>query len=452
MLRDYQQEAVDHLVKQHRVILGDEQGLGKTLVSLTAAIKLCGDKPRILVLAPRVAVGTWVHELKKWFGMEALVYSGSSKPHEREQLWEKYQEEKPPLLVATYGMMHELQQRRRDWQCIIADEYHKVGLMNHKTPTFKRFCRFSSRYLFLLTGTPVKKGPQNLYGPLHLVSPHRFSTYWGFVNKYCMVIKDVFGHSIGPRPKDPIQFKEMLAPHLIRRTKKKVLKELPPLQRQAIYLDMNDDQRRYYNQLVDHGMIWTKDGTKIACPNEATKLMRLRQLLVSPRLLGLPELGGTIPDLLSLIEDQFDSNEPVVICTPFREAVDLITLSLKSKTSKVYRIYGQMKAPASEVARAFQNEPTPQKALVFTISSGMSFDAYAASNVYFVGAEWSSSDNKQAESRIHRLGQEATSVNAYYLLYPGTVDDAIIKRLDENTMAQNWVLETDYMLSLIKPV
>jgi len=445
-LRDYQREAVEHICRQHKVILGDEQGLGKTLTSLTSAIKLAGDKPEILVFAPKVALGTWVYEAEKWFGAEAITYSGSSKPHERDQLWRQYQEEKPLLLVATYAMMEEIFKRKRAWQAIICDEYHKSGLSRSSTKTFKQFARFQSRFLILLSGTPVRKAPDDLFAPLHLVSPYRFSSYWEFVNKHCIVTHDGYGQTIEPRPKKPKEFKELIAPYLIRRTKKKVLKELPPLQRQPIHVELTPKQRQYYDQLVEHNYIKTPNSI-VACPNKATTVVRLRQLLVTPKLFGLPDQGGAINTLVELVQDSFEAGRPVVICTPFRDAVHIIGEALKPLTQRVYQIHGQMQLPAVEVARSFQNDKTPNRALVFTISSGMSFDAYAASDAFFVGAEWSAVQNKQAEARIHRLGQ-TESVNAYYLLYPGTIDDAVLERLDENTFAQNWVLDTDRMFQL----
>jgi SNF2 family DNA or RNA helicase len=80
----------------------------------------------------------------------------------------------------------------------------------------------------------------------------------------------------------------------------------------------------------------------------------------------------------------------------------------------------------------------------------MSFNAFSASNAFFVGAEWSAIENWQAEDRIHRIGQVSDRVNIYYLLYPDTIDDPILQRLDENTFAQNWVLDPLKLLDRLK--
>jgi SNF2 family DNA or RNA helicase len=313
---------------------------------------------------------------------------------------------------------------------------------------FKAFARFRSRFLVLLTGTPVKKGPQNLFAPLHLVSPYAFPSYWKFINKYCIVTQDMFGRTIEPRPKDPKLFKEVIKPFLLRRRKKEVLHELPPLQRVPIYLTMTPKQQQYYEELADTGILNTPNGI-IACPNEAVKLLRLRQILVTPKIFGYSEPGAALNSLKEIITDSFDNDDPIAICTPFKIALDCIEEIIKPLTPHLYRIQGGMKLPARTVADMFQKSKDRRKALIFTITSGMSFDAYAANRVVFVGAEWVSIDNAQAESRVHRMGQDK-SVDANYMLYPDTIDDAILERLNENTMAANWTLEVDRMLALLE--
>jgi len=447
-LRDYQVEAIQHILRHHRILLGDEQGLGKTRTTLASLIKLCGNKPEILVFGPRLALGTWEKEAMKWFGMDSLIYSGESKPHERNILWDIYLEQRPPLLVTTYAMLDEILSRKANWQAIVADEYHKAGLMNHKTPTFKKFKKLRSRFLVLATGTPVKKGPHNLFGPFHLISPHRFPSYWKFVYKHCIVIPNDFGQDIEPKPKHPEEFKEFIKPYLIRRTKKKVLKELPPLQRDSIELQMTPRQKRYYQELADTGMLKTPGGL-IACPNEAVKLMRLRQLLVTPRIFGFEEKGGGLSLIKEIVQDSFEAEQPIAISTPFKPAIEYIAEEIQPLTKAIYKIHGGMKTPAVTVANMFQQAPTYEKVMLYTTTSGISWDAYAASNLYCLGAEWSAVENKQAEARLHRLGQ-LKSVNAYYMLYPGTIDDAVLERLDENQMAANWTLDTDRMLKLLK--
>lgn len=443
-LREYQKEAVDFLVRRHKAVLADEQGLGKTATALLSSLKLAGDKPQILVVAPRIAAGTWKREAERWLGARSLVYSGKYDKYQRNKIWAQYLEERPELLIITYPMIKEILERRRNWQVVIADEYHNAGLINHKSATFKNFAKLESNFKFLLTGTPVKRGPHDLFGPLHLLSPARFSSFWSFVRQYCITTHDGFGYTIEPRPKHPQAFKELIQPFVIRRTARDVLTELPPLQRQSIYTEPTEVQRRCYLQMLKHGYIELPSGGVIAAPNEAAKLVRLRQILVSPLTIGIPdEPGGALESLKELVPE----DAPYAVCTPFRAAVDVIADHLP--TDRVYKIHGGMKSDPREVADTFQRDRVPNRALVFTIASGMSYDAFAADKIFFVGAEWSAIQNKQAETRLHRMGQ-TKHVQAYYMLYPDTIDDQILERLDENTMAAGWVLNTDYMLRVLE--
>lgn len=446
-LRDYQKEAIDFIQRRHRVILADEQGLGKTLTSLVSLLKLMPTSPELLIICPKVALGTWEHEAKKWFGLDSMIYSGDSTPLERTHLWKEYQKEKPTLLIATYAMIGEILERKASWQAIVCDEYHKAGLMNHKSGTFKTFAKLRSRYLLLLTGTPIRRGPQNLFAPLHLVSPFVFPSYWKFVNQHCVVVEGAFGKEIEPVPKNPLGLKTLLRPYLIRRTKTKVLKELPPLIRQGLYVQMTKAQQDMYMEMAETGMLDTPEGT-IICPNDAVKLLRLRQILCTPRTFGYDIEGGAIEALKEQVKDSFEQGRSVAICTPFREGLAAVLVSLKEVIKKAYIIHGGLKVSPGEVARKFQQDPLVEKAIVFTITSGMSWDAYSASDIYFVGAEWTATDNAQAESRIHRLGQTLPT-NAFYILYPGTIDEGVIEILNQKTMAANWILETDRMIELM---
>lgn len=447
-LRSYQRQGIQFIEEHKRVILADEQGLGKTLTSLQAAMSLTQEPRRILVVAPRVALGTWRNEGRKWFGIDSFIYSGSSNKIARSALWKDYIGSTNSLLIITYAMLEEIGKRRRNWDVIIYDEYHRAGLINHKSATFKHANYLYCTNIILLSGTPVKKGPHNLYGPLHLIDPQKFRSYWSFVNAHCLVTKDYFGYTIEGRPKSPREFKKMLDQYLIRRRKEDVLEDLPPLQRQALYIDLTNNQRVWYNRVVEEGIIEGGRGL-ILCPNDASKIIRLRQILICPKIVGLDDYGGALSVLPELVQESYDQNRPVTVCVPFREAIPYIVEVLRP-LGAIYTIHGQMKSDPVSVAELFQKDPRKNKALIFTIKSGMSFNAFSASNAFFVGAEWSAIENWQAEDRIHRIGQVSDRVNIYYLLYPDTIDDPILQRLDENTFAQNWVLDPLKLLDRLK--
>lgn len=445
-LRKYQQEDVDFIVRRHRVLLANEPGLGKTAEALCALHKL--GVSDTLIVGPNVSLSVWKDEAKKWLNAEALIYTG--KPHQRAKIWEQFLRERPPFLIVNYALVGEVAERKNAWQAVVCDEIHLGGLLNHRTKTYRIVEKLRSRYMIPITGTPVRRGPQDLYAPLHLIDPYRFRSYWGFVNEHCIVTKDFFGYVIEPRPKDVRKFNAMLRQYMIRRTKKEVLPDLPPKVRQPIKLQLEGEQERMYRQLCRDMMLELSDGGVVVTPNVATLLLRLRQLLVTPRILGGQSYGVGIEALLDLIEAEFDSRRPVVVCTPFREAIPFIQEAIESRLTKhVYVIHGKIKEDPVVVASRFQNDSDPRKALIYTIKSGASFTAHTASTAFFLGYEWSAIDNLQAEDRLHRLGQHG-SVNIYYLVYENTVDEEVMDKLDEKQMASNWILSPEMMLARLK--
>lgn len=449
-LRPYQEENVKFMVNQHRAILGDEPGLGKTLTTLTAVKRLgISSGPILVVAAPKAALGVWRDEAKKWYGWDAMVFSGDIPPHKRKGMLDSFQEEGFQMLIISYPMLSTILKWKRGWQAIICDEIHLGGLLNHKTAAHKTLKKFAYRYLFLLSGTPIRRGPQDLFAPLQLIDSHKFSSYWRFVYEHCIVIEGPFGKSIESRPKNPKALNQMLKQYLMRNTKKQQLKELPPKIRQKITLTMTKEQQRVYKQLQEE-MIADIDPTNVVMvQSEAVKIIRLRQLLVAPKILEVDENGAAIDSLKDLAALEFDAGRSIVVCTPFRDAVPIIAAELTELTHHIYAIHGQMKGDPSVIARDFQACEDHKKVLIYTIKSGASFNAYEASTAFFVGYEWSAIDNLQAEDRLHRIGQQK-SVNIYYFLYENTVDEAVMEKLDDKQMAANWILRTEDIYSLIE--
>lgn len=442
-LRPYQNEGVEFLSNSKRAILADEPGLGKTLQTIMALESL--PQGPTLILAPKMALGVWEEEIRKWTGKISMIYDGN--PKERKALWKAFQEDDLQFLITNYAKLKELRTLKPTWTSIVCDEIHLAGLQNHRTQTYENLRQLSSAHLFLLTGTPVNHGPQDLFAPLSLVEPDKYKSYWQYVNKYCIVIQDRFGKSIEGRPKDVMKFKQMLKPYFIHRKKKDHLHELPDKIRQPLPLTMTKDQAKIYNDIAEHMMAEFGDDILVT-PSRLTQDLRLRQCLVSPRLLGFDVDGAALESLPELVDAEFQSGNPVIIFTPFREAVthivDKLTAvhgkSKKPTTNYVGIIQGGMKATdLQQVVHQFQTCKDVRKVLICTIKTAAAFTATAAKVAFFMGYEWNPNDNIQAEDRIHRIGQK-DAVRVQYLLHKNTIDEYVKEVLNDKQRWANMIL------------
>jgi SNF2 family DNA or RNA helicase len=450
-LRPYQRTAVDFMIQNPKTLEFDDMGLGKTVVSITATLYFAIDKPNFnfLVLCPTNALYVWGEEFMKWFNIRPIMYLGTPAQRKKilsSQMWGKSFN----IVVTTYGMMKELHVHH--WTAVVADEIHQAGLLKHTNITFKNFVKTvdTSNIIFLLTGTPIRKGVIDLFAPLHIIAKDKFPNYWSFVNKYCIVTTTPFGKEIERVPRDIKGFRQMLNHYMIRRLKSEVLKDLPGKQRSPVMIQMTPKQAKAHQGIMEELLYYDKD-VLIATPNKMSAILRARQLLVTPRLLGIDEDGAALNYLKEVGPDLLEANRPFVIFTPFRQALPLIADAIREvvPNANLYFIHGGM-TPAA-FANSWQNFQKPdnkKKVMLGVIKSGAAFHATAASDGFFLGYEWDFNLNAQAEDRLCRLGQK-NFVNFSYLLHKGTVDEEVKAKMNAKSDASNWVIGTEEQYQLM---
>ena len=466
-LRDYQKEAHNLMVKNRAFLNYDSMGLGKTLTTLAALDTLKGYP--CLIVVPKFGLMVWQSEIEKWLGEPTIIYSG--KPAEREQQWKDFIKYGVRYLITNYALLaevagysgHIIKNSRTAnhttgtfrWKAIVFDEAHMGGLFNHKNDTFKAAAKLARDIpiKYVLTGTPFRSGVVDLFGPLHLVAPNRFDSYWGYVGKYCIRIKDRFGTSIERNPSNIAAFRAMLSEYMIRRLKEEVATELPGKWRQCLYVEMDEEQRVVYDELTAELMAEIPEsGDILITPNQMTLQMRQRQLLACPQVLGLKTRGAALNLIMEHSHTSLDDSKPIVIFTPFKKAVPYIEEAIHGEypNAYIYKITGGLSA--EEFGRQWQNFQTQlfkQRILICVIRSGASFTATAAAAAYYLGYEWDFNLNGQAEDRLNRIGQ-TQFVNIYYAMHRGTVDMEVAARLNEKKSASDWVVgtHTQYLAKL----
>ena len=415
-----------------------------------------------VIVCPKFSLMVWKVELERWLGMDSVIYSG--KPKQREEQWKEFITSGCKFLITNYEMVAEVAERSGvmitrgkptkyynktifRWKGFIADEIHMGGLFNQKTQKYKAIKKFTKEIpvRYLLTGTPMRQGCVDLYGPLSIVDPLRFDSYWKYVNKYCTIVQDMFGKSIERNPANIEAFRAMLRNYMVRRVKEEVLAELPGKQRQAFTVTMNAKQQKFYDELTENLIAEVPDtGDFIITPGQLTLLVRQRQILACPKMLGIDDNGSALEAILEHSHLSLDEGKPIAIFTPFKQAVPFIEEEMKKEHSglHVYKITGGLTAEEFGSAwQSFQNDRYQKRLLICVIKSGASFQATAAATAYFLGYEWDFTLNEQAEDRLNRMGQK-NFVNIHYMVYKGTADDRVLGALNSKKSSSNLVVGT----------
>lgn len=437
-LRRYQLDGIQFLVKHGRTILADEQGVGKTVQALIAARHLVPyqGQGRILIVALKSSAGVWIGETKKWLDEEAVSYQGTAR---------SYRDlDNAKIVITNYSLMGEVFKRHPHWTLIIFDEAHKLrGWRGRRSKrgTYKALETGSSMYKFFLTGTPVFSNAGDLWPLLHQIDPKKFPAYWPFLNQWTYLEKGTFGWTIlGNKAPKKLNTGLRTQGYMIRRLKKDVLKELPPKTRVEWKLDMTSKQARDYNHLVKELELELSDERTLAVPNKVALLVRLRQLLVSPRLLELDYDGIALE---SLREELSDTNDAALVFTPFpTRGLPVLHDGLRKTGRPLYVVHkGLNPKQMDAVVRQFQSEPDRRApVLISSLLLGTSWTATRATLAYFLGYDWSPSNNFQAEDRLHRYGQQfATTVK--YAVHKGTIDEYVMDILNGKLTIQKAILD-----------
>lgn len=447
-LRTYQVDAIDRLSERYRLLLGDERGLGKTRTAIETIKRASGDMiPDVLVIGNSSAVGVWLSEVERWWPEASILHYGGNKD-KRTNVWEVYSGTRTRIsgarkggiggfLVATYDMLGEIAERRAYWPWIIYDE--SQHLRNRNTQRFKNAKKLKSTGLILLSGSPIVNSACDLWAQLHLLDPKRWSSFWKFVNDYMHVSQDMGGHTFIGTLARPTRLRADMAPYFYRRTKAQVAGELPPKQRHIIDVEMSDEQARLYDALAEDMISEIGDsGEYLLTPNTVSLITRLRQILITPALIGGKNDSAMLDMLHDLVEQDFADGKNVIVFTPFTEAFPYIDAILSSLGSNyIDHIQGGMGAKkVAETVEYFQALNATRKALVCSIRAATSFTATAASSGYFIGEDWTPAANLQAEDRIHRISQDK-NVDIYYFRVRDTISEYILDTVNNQKMTES---------------
>lgn len=477
VLRPYQHEVVDRMVNEKRHLNYLDMGMGKSLVSLLAVIEAKAFP--CMIVASKAAMYVLEEELRKWFGEEAIIYAG--KPKHRQEAFKRFAEEGRNFIITNYALAEELGQQfgiipssrtikgssdrgtRRTaltphpgtkWKvgALIADEIQTAGLFNHKTKTYKVFKQLAKAipYVYLLTGTPYRRGVIDFYAPLSLVDPVSFNSYWKYVQKYCRTIDNGFGKEIERTPKNLVEFRKMIRKYASIMSKEDYVKDLPEKTRITVPVVMDPEQSRVYNELTENLFAETDTGELIMSPGALAASVRQRQILVAPQSVGLKTRGAAIEMLLEMAEPLVEKRDAFVVFTPFRDAVAAIAKAIREKYPNVgvYQITGGLKPEEfRDQWQGFQNG-RGARVLVCVIRSGASFHATEAATAFFLGYEWDFNQNTQAEDRLNRIGQKRP-VTCYYFMHKDTIDEDIALILNDKKYTGDLVLSSDKVFELM---
>jgi SWI/SNF-related matrix-associated actin-dependent regulator 1 of chromatin subfamily A len=392
-LRAYQREGAAWCAWMLRetsgALLADEMGIGKTAQAISAIAALGVDSAT--VVCPAIVAPHWRGQILKWMPDEGAREEGCG--------WAVYSYEAFTRAWAKGTVT------RSD--VLVVDECHYISNPKAKrSQAIAGFRAMHSPAVLLLSGTPMTTRPADLWHPLDLMHPGRWGTKFAFEKRYCAGhFEEIPGldkakwEAKGSSNVDELAAR--LRAVMLRRTKAEVLAELPQRTRVVIEVELPAKARKAL-KAATMALDWAGNG-------KAGVGSLLSQVE-----------GYKIDAALSLARDVLaNGGRPLILCNR-KATAESIADELQCPCA-----HGDNSSPDDRRGKLLAGEG----AAVSTIDSVTTgIDLVQFDCVIFTGLDWVPSKLLQAESRIHRLGQQR-GVTIYFLVGVGSIDEVVRERV-----------------------
>jgi superfamily II DNA or RNA helicase len=427
-LRPYQIEGFRWLSYLSELGLGaclaDDMGLGKTvqILALLLARAQLSLGPT-LVVAPTSVCSNWLAETARFAPtLEALEYVGRDRAQKLASLTSP--RDHRVVVVCSYTLLQQDQAELSAvaWGTVVLDEAQFIK--NPESLRAKAAYALSAKQRIAATGTPVENHLGDLWGIFRFLNPGLLGDWPHFKRTFLMPVE----RDGGQEATELLQ--KLVKPFLLRRLKRDVLSDLPPITEVQHDVYWSEDEALRYALLRKqiHDKLYTVHGKRNNKLEVLAEIMRLRRFCCHPALVfpDAPRECSKVDALLELVEELRENQHRALVFSQFVDFLSLVREQLDERGIRYEYLDGST-PQAQRAARvaAFQNGDAP----LFLISlkaGGFGLNLTAADYVIHLDPWWNPAVQAQATDRAHRIGQERP-VTVYRLITRNSIEDSIVK-------------------------
>ncbi len=441
---EYQKFASDFILKHPIAAIFLDCGMGKTSLTLLAILFLLDSFiiHKVLIIAPlRVALHTWKDEIEKWDDFKSLRYSvavGTAK--ERIEALKAdadiyiINRENIPWLVEKIGVPF-------DFDMVVLDELS--SFKNWQSKRFKALMKVrpNVKRIIGLTGTPTGSGGyMDLFGEFKVLDMgQRLGRFIGQYRSWYfrpLATNGQIVYSYGLLPGAEQQINEKISDITISMSAVDHL-DMPDKLSTTYPVYLDEKEKRTYEEMKDDLILQT-DGGEVTAANAAALSNKLSQLSNGSIYLD----DGTTVEIhqkkLDALDDIIEAalGHPIMLVYWFKADRERIAERL-TKNNIDFEFLD------SEESIKRWNEGNLPVALAHPMSSGhgLNLQESGSNTMVFFGIPWSVELYQQTVARLWRQGQKHRTVSIIHIVTKGTIDERIMKALDNGNTTQQALIE-----------
>lgn len=444
ILHNYQVVAKDFIIGHPYAAVILDMGMGKTATTLSAVNELMFDRfevTKVLVIAPlRVANTVWSDEIEQWSELRHLRYSKIvGTPKQRKVALQKdadiyiVNRENLPWLVEQCSPYFK-------WDMVVIDE-----LSSFKSWQSKRFKAFMAMRPYMkrvvgLTGTPSSNGLMDLFAEFKVIDGgERLGRFIGeFRSRYfeegrrngnivyeyipmdyaeCQIQDKISDITISMKALDYLDMPELIS------TKKLVR--------------MTEKEKEKYSQFKKEYVLSVLDGLEVTAANAASLTNKLVQLSNGAVYSDDHTVVPLHEQKLDALEDILESanGEPVLVAYWFKHDLQRI----EERLIKL-KVKGAVLKTEDDIRE--WNKGNISVGLLHPASAGHGLNLQKGGHhLVWFGLTWSLELYQQTNARLWRQGQQSETVVIQHIVTEGTIDEEILKALENKDAQQSRLIE-----------
>jgi superfamily II DNA or RNA helicase len=462
-LHAYQEHGARFLARTGRAFLADDMGLGKTIQAIAAALVLrrVAETRRALVVCPASLKYQWRREIERACGETVVVVEGP-----RSTRLAAYSSWTDGFLILNYELvLRDLEAiREANADLVILDEAQRIK--NWNTKTARAVKQLTSRFAFVLTGTPLENRLLELHSLVEFLHPRALGPRWRLLPYHA--VTEVEGRVIAYEGLDTLRGR--LKGFFLRRERSQVLDQLPERTDNTFWTEMTPAQRRPYRhqasnlaklvarrQPLTPGdvrlLLKTLTSMRILC-NALAQYEWDKAFLersgdgpwgpAALRALGSPKLE----EFSDVLEDLLDESRTKIVV--FSEWERMLRLAhavvrgvLEARDLRAEVFHGGLSTRRrDDLLHSFRYDPE-FRVLFSTDAGGLGLNLQdSASIVVNLEVPWNPAVLEQRIGRVHRLGQRR-SVQVLHFVTRGAIEERVRQVLEAKRALFEGLLDSD---------
>ena len=424
-LLPFQLDGIAFAVGAGRAVLADDMGLGKTIQGIGVAQLLSHDAniSKVLVVCPASLKSQWRLEIKRFADRSCQLVLG--KAEERAQ---QYDNESFFTICNYEQVLRDLKLIEKvKWDLIILDEGQRIK--NWEAKTSRVIKALKSPFALVLSGTPLENRLEDLFSVVEFIDDRRLGPAFCFLNRHR--VADEKGRVQGYKNLDEIRQK--LKPILLRRTRKKVIGELPPRTTEIRripptdeQLDIHNGQKKIISSIINKKYFTEMDFLRLQKALLLCRMSANSTFLVDKQPPGYSSKLAELDILMEQLAGEHDRK--IVLFSEWTTMLNLIEPLLEKRDLEFVRLDGSVPQKKRQtLIHKFQND-SKCRLFITTNAGAVGLNLQSANTVINVDLPWNPAVLEQRISRAHRMGQKRP-VQVFLLVTEGTLEESLLETL-----------------------